>query len=115
MENKVKVYVTQIPHRKDRETGKFVPVINIAPAAEHGEVVIMMPAQAPFFATTDLVSQLRTQLQDYNYKRGDSLIALGDPAIIAAASAVLAKDFGSFIILKWDRTIGRYLPAHIKV
>lgn len=112
---KAKIFVTQIPHRRDKETNKFVPVINIAPAAEHGEIIIMMPPQAPFFATTDLIAQLRTELKDYNFERGDALIALGDPAIIAAASAVLAKDFGKFTILKWDRSISRYLPAHIKV
>ena len=112
---KAKIYVTQVPHRKDRDTGAFVPVVNIAPAAEHGEVITMMPPSAPFFATTDLIVQLRKHLKNYNYENGDALIALGDPAVIAAAAAILAKDFGQFIILKWDRQVSRYLPAHIKV
>ena len=112
---KAKIYVTQIPHKRDRDTGAFVPTVNIAPAAEHGEVIVMMPPSAPFFATTDLVHQLRQHLRNYKYENEDALIALGDPAVIAAASAILAKDFGEFIILKWDRQVSRYLPAHIKV
>lgn len=109
------VFVTQIPNRRDKDTGAFVPSINIAPAAEHGEIRVMMPAQAPFHATTDLVSQLRAHLKNYSYGAGDSLVAVGDPAIIAVACAILGKEHGRFIVLKWDRNVGRYLPAHITV
>jgi hypothetical protein len=110
---KPKIFITQVPHKRVGQ--QFVPVVNIAPAAEHGEVITMMPPSAPFFATTDLIEQLRVHLKDYNYKRGDALIALGDPAVIAAAAAVLGKDHGEFRILKWDRTVSKYLPASIKV
>ena len=110
-----KIFVTQIPNRRDAATGAFVPSVNIAPAAEHGEVVLMMPPQASFHATSDLVRQLREHLKHYSYARGDALVALGDPAIIAVACALLGREFGEFILLKWDRNIGRYLPSHIRV
>lgn len=110
-----KVYVTQVPNRKDPATNSFVPSVNIAPAAEHGELVIMMPSFAPFHATADLVKQLKEKLKDYNYEDGDSIVALGDPAIIAVAFAILGKQFGRFTILKWDRMVGRYLPSTISI
>lgn len=110
-----KVYITQVPHRRDPETKAFVPSVNISPAAEHGELIVMMPPRAAFHATSDLVRQLKDHLKDYSYEAGDSIVALGDPAIIAVACAVLGKMHGKFIVLKWDRNVGRYLPAHVAV
>lgn len=110
-----KVYITQVPHRRDKETGSFVPTVNIAPAAEHGEPVVMMPPRAAFYATGDLVKQLRDKLQDYDYDAGDSIVAMGDPAVIAVACAILGKLHGKFTVLKWDKNVGRYMPSHVSV
>jgi hypothetical protein len=110
-----KVYVTQIPHRKDKVSGEFVPSINLGPASEHGELVIMVPPRTSFFATDELVTGLEEKLRWYNYENGDSLVALGDPAIIAVACAILGRVHGRFLLLKWDRNVGRYLPTHIKL
>ena len=110
-----KVYVTQIPHRKDKETNSFVPTVNIAPASEYGEIVVMMPPRASFHATSDLVRQLKEHLVDYNYEAGDCLVALGDPAVIAVACAILGKLHGKFSVLRWDKNIGRYTTSHIAI
>ena len=110
-----KVYVTQIPHRRDEATGAFVPTINIAPAQEHGELIVMMPARASFHATTDLVKQLRNHLVRYDYDAGDVLGALGDSSIIAIASGLLGQLHGKFSVLKWDRMLGRYVKTKINL
>lgn len=110
-----KVFITQIPHKRDKDTGAFVPSVNISPASEHGELIVMMPPRAAFFATGDLVKQMRDHLKDYNYEAGDSLVALGDPAVIAVACAILGSMYGKFTVLKWDRNVGRYIPSHIAV
>lgn len=115
MKRNPRVYVTQIPHRRDAETGTFVPTVNIAPATEHGEVKVIMPPRASFFATAELTRQLRDALRDYDAEAGDSIVVLGDPAVIAVACAILGKEHGNFIILKWDRNIGRYIPHHIHI
>ena len=73
----------------------------------------MMPPQANFYATADLVRQLRAALKDYSAEAGDSLIAMGDPSIIAVACGIIARDHGSVRILKWDRNIGRYIPSTV--
>lgn len=110
-----KVYITQVPHKRDEETRAFVPAFNIAPASEHGDLVIMMPPRATFHATAELVSQLREHLKHYDFDGGDSIVALGDPSIIAAAAAILGRTVGKFRLLKWDRNIGRYIAAIINV
>lgn len=115
MGTEAKVFITQIPHRKDAETGAFVPAFNIGPAAEFGELTVMLPPRTSFHATAELVMHLRKSLDAYNFERGDHLLALGDPAIIAAASALLGRLHGKFSLLKWDRNIGRYIPAIINV
>lgn len=109
-----KVFITQVPSKRDKETGVFSPIINIAPAREHGEIVVMMPSQASFHATSDLIAQLRDKLKDYNYERGDSIIAMGDPAIIAVACSLLAREHGRYLLLKWDKIVHRYLPIHVR-
>ncbi len=110
-----KVYVTQIPHRFDRDTRKFTPSVNISSAEEHGEVVVMLEPTASFHATEDITRQLRDKLKDYDYEAGDSIVFLGDPAIIALACAILSHKFGRFTLLKWDRSLMRYLAARIIV
>lgn len=110
-----KVFITQVPHRRDADTKALVPTVNIAPASEHGEIVVMMPPQASFHNTADLTQQLRKHLREYNYDAGDSIVALGDPSIIAVAFGILGRLHGQFTVLKWDKNIGRYLPARISV
>lgn len=110
---KPQIYVTQIPNRRDKETHQLVPSVNISPATEHGEINVLMPPDANFFLTGDLISQLRESLADYNFDRGDAIIALGDPVIIAVVGALLGERTRQFNVLRWDKNIGRY--SKIKV
>jgi hypothetical protein len=109
------VFVTQVPNRRDKDTKMLVPSVNIGPAAEHGEIKIIFPAQAAFFATQDLVRQIEETMKGYNYEAGDCVVALGDPSIIGAVCAWLGKNKGRFTMLKWDRNISRYITARISV
>lgn len=108
------VYVTQLPHRRNPETGTSVPTYNIGPAAEHGDVAILFPPQAPFHDGASLIRQLRVALAGYSFADGDSVIVLGDIFISSAAIAVLAQR-GPFTVLRWDRNLGRYLKCAINV
>mgnify|MGYP003678779796 FL=1 len=40
---------------------------------------------------------------------------MGDPSVIAVAFALLGRIHGRFVVLKWDKNVGRYLPAHVSV
>lgn len=110
-----KVFVPQLPNRRDSVSGQLVPVADIRPAEEHGEIRIMLPAEAPFFATADLISSLRSHLHDYSYEDGDSIMAIGDPVILCAVAAILGARGGKFYVLKWDRKMKRYFKMKIFV
>lgn len=103
-----KVFVTQLPHRRDHSTGQLVPAFNINTAQEHGELVMMMPAQAHYQPTNQLVAHCAEAVRGYDYEEGDSLLLLGDTAIIASTVAVLARKHRRITVLRWDRLLSRY-------
>lgn len=111
--NAATVWVTQVPNRRDAPTGAMVPSVNISPASAHGNIVIIMPPDASFFATTDLVSQLRDRLYDYDYQRGDVIVCLGDPVIISVTGAVMAERFRRWALLRWDKLIQNYVRIEV--
>jgi hypothetical protein len=106
------VYVTQIPHKREPLSGLLVPAINIQPALEHGNVVILFPPQTSFVETSLLLDQLDTALSAYDGDDGDCLLPLGDPVVFAAAIAVLAKR-GPFQILRYDKFQKAYVAIWI--
>ncbi len=109
------IYITQIPYRRDRDTGTLVPAINVAPAEEYGAIQVLLPPQAPFIDSGRLVPALEEGLEDYDFFTGDALIPLGDPVVIATACAILGRKHGRFHILKWDRNTGRYLRVAVDI
>lgn len=107
-----RVYVTQIPARL--EGGNWVPIMDISPAGEFGELKIMLPSGMNFHAAAPAVQQLREQLREF---RGDKdyLLPLGDPLIMAAAAALIARREPMFRMLKWDRYTRLYHAYEVKV
>lgn len=73
----------------------------------------MLPGNASFYALGDMVDQLRPQLRNYNYADGDSVMAIGDPSILAVIFGVLGQTFGKFYVLKWDRMTSRYSKTKV--
>lgn len=109
------VFVTQVPVRRDKVSGVMTPVADISSASEHGDVRVLLPPEANFFATKDYINQLRDGLRDYNYERGDSIIALGHPEITAVAGAILAERHRRFNVLRWDRFTKRYVRITVSL
>ncbi len=107
------VFVSQLPHRLDRATGVFVPGYNIDPANEHGQVKILVPPQAPYTDSRQILPQLSCLLK-YNFKAGDCLLLLGDPVVTATIVALVAKK-GDSRELRWDRNIGKYIPVVVSM
>jgi hypothetical protein len=109
------VYVTQVPTRRDSDTRAFVPSVNIGPAIRFGNLKVMLPGSSQFADGESVADHLRPILADYNFDAGDSLLALGDPTIIAVASAILGRLHGRFTLLKWDRLARAYIPVNVNV
>lgn len=103
-----KVFAPQIPSRFDRPTGVWVPTVNMAPAEQHGQLVVLLPPEASRKSVVPLMAALRERM-DAEFNDGDFLIAVGDPSIIAAASIIAARKSGGIMrILRWDRMTSSY-------
>lgn len=107
-----KVYVTQVPVRKNIKD-QLVPAVNINTAMEYGDIEIIFPGQFSYANTSDIISMLHAKLQNYNEADGDVLLPLGDPGVCAMANGLLAQMCGSWTILKWDKNAKRYFPTSI--
>lgn len=107
------VFVTQIPHRRVGEN--WVPEKNISAASDFGSLRIMVPHGPSILETEALVKLLMKELSEYDYDRGDVVLMIGDPSIIAVAGACITEFSSKFRILKWERTIGKYFSVDIQI
>lgn len=110
-----KVFVTQVPSRRDVATGMWVPTVNIAPAEQFGEVVQLLPPGSQFFAAAEVTRLLKQRLHELDYQQGDYLLPLGNPVIMAVASAIAARrSNGCLNVLVWDRQTSTYVPYELE-
>jgi len=109
-----KVYAPQVPSKYDPATRLWVPSINLEPAKEFGDLVVMLPPNANRLHINPLIVALREQMKDYG--PDDHIVAVGDPSLIAAAACLAAKKTGGLLrILKWDRLSSSYLSVEAQV
>lgn len=95
------VYVTQVPSRIDKDR-KWIPTVDLAPAATYGELKILLPSGMNFHAAAPAVEQMRADLRAFRPTE-DYFLPLGDPLVMAAAAAILGRTQSHFKMLKWDR------------
>ena len=110
--NSPTVYVIQNQHYWDKEKQKFCPKFDFTPAKEHGEIKYLLePNATPF--TPYLVEELKSKLLPI--KPEDSIVLVGNPAIIGISVAVAAKyNDGSLNVLQWSGKDKRYVKITIK-
>lgn len=110
-----KVFVTQVPSRRDAATGMWVPTVNIAPAEQYGEVVTILPPGAQFYAAAETTRLIKQRLHELDYQQGDYLVPLGNPVIMAVASAIAARrSNGCLNVLVWDRQTSSYVSYELE-
>jgi hypothetical protein len=103
-----KAYAPQVPAKYDPATKLWVPSINLEPAKQFGDLVIMLPPNANRLHINPLVVALREQMKDFTAE--DAIIAVGDPSLIAAAACIAVRKTGGLLrILKWDRQSSSYI------
>jgi len=108
--NTARVFVTHEPHRV--EAGLVKSLFDLTPAAEYGELQVLMPAGSSLLSTVPMVRTMRDRLRDFS--DNDYLLPVGDPASIMAAGAIAAEmNNGRVKILRWDRTGRRYIVVHL--
>jgi hypothetical protein len=106
-----------VPHQPSRlQDGLWIPTINLDPAKEWGEVVIMLPPQANRLQTANIVKAMKERMGDFN--EDDYLVAVGDPTLLAAAAMIASRKTGGVTkLLKWDRIAngGSYICTEIEL
>jgi len=108
-----RVFIVQRPAYKDRATGEWVLKYDLSPAAEHGELVDIMPVGPSFWDINSIVAQAERVLEGYD-ARYDHILAMGDPVAIAATALVAGRS-GSISVLKWDKKTQRYQAFFVQV
>lgn len=90
--------------------GELQRKFDLTSAESYGPVRVLIPHGQSLVSTVPVVRQLNDQLRDF--RPTDFLLPIGDPAIMAAASAIAARNTnGRLNILKWDRRAGGYLAV----
>jgi hypothetical protein len=104
-----KVYVVQVPKRRDFETGRMVPVVDISAAGKFGEMTQpLFPSNGVSFYTQNDVHAVRKLLKEYC--DDDSILAVGDPAAIGLSMALAAEvNLGRVNVLRWDKRRREYV------
>jgi len=114
-ERKRKVFITQVPSRRDPETKLWVPKVNISPAEQHGEVQILLPPGTQFYAASETTRLIRQRLHELDYQQGDFLLPMGDTVIIAVASAIASRRPNSTPnVLMWAKHSSPYIPSDLE-
>ena len=91
------------------------PRVNIVSAAKWGD---LEPLTNPFdqihINPSRIVAQIRRKLRGFT--DDDWLLAMGDPAIIGVAFAVVSEqNHGCVSLLKWDKMEKSYYPVKISL
>lgn len=88
--------------------GEPVKNIDLSPAAEYGEIQILMPHSQSMLAPVPTVRSLKEKLR--NFTDNDYILPVGDPVLIATVSMLASEQNGGRVkFLKWDKRTGKYL------
>jgi len=109
MSSKPRVVATQIPSKKDPKTKLWVPTINITPAQKFGEIEVLLPAGAQFYAASEITRVIRHRLNEINFQPEDYFLPMGSPTVMSVAAAIVARrSNGALNLLQWDNHTGDY-------
>ena len=108
-----KVFVPHIVTRYDRETGRITPVMDFSAAALHGELTtVLEESDNPLFLNM-LMAKIRRALESFD--DNDCLLCVGDPTLIAACAAVIARRNPKITMLKWDKSMKHYIKVEVRL
>jgi len=109
---KSKVFIVCEP--TTRKDGELVPAVDLTPATEWGEPVVLLQQQQSFIGPAMTVQILNDKLSSFT--DDDFLVPIGDPALMCAAAMVAASyNNGRVRMLKWDRKLGKYFPILVDI
>ena len=108
------VYAPQQPSRYDATMQMWIPSMNLMPAEKYGKVVVLLPPNVNSASTVPLVAVMKERMSSFSEE--DSIIAVGDPSLIAAAACIACRKTGGTLrLLKWDRQAKDYIMTELKI
>lgn len=112
-----KVYIVEMPLRREPSTGRMVPARDVSDAARYGELVVVLPyVPGEEFRSDEALGRLREGLKDFCPEHDHLVAGLGHPLAMAWASAIVAHACrGYYNLLYWKRTSSRYLSISARV
>ncbi len=106
------VYVVQNQHKLDRDTNRLVPKFDMKAAEGFGRLVYLLSPTAAPFHPDPVVKELRLKLKDY--RTGDHLLLVGNPALILAVGCIAATyNEGRVSVLQWSGRDRRYVAIEM--
>jgi hypothetical protein len=92
------VYVVQVDHTKD-----------LSDAKRYGTLQAVYGNPRKPYDTQTMINTARKVLD--NWKPGDYLLMIGDPALCAVCMSIITEEDGEVNVLSWDRNTFQYLPT----
>lgn len=107
-----RVFVVQNQHRWNREAERFEPKFDMTSAQRFGTLVYLLSPTAAPFNPRPIVEELREKLREY--REGDHLLLVGNPALILAVGAIAASyNNGRVSVLQWSGKDQRYINIQL--
>jgi hypothetical protein len=108
-----RVFITQNPMRRN-VYNDLVYKYDLTAAREYGSLEVLLPSGPVLISPQLAITQMREKLRDF--KPNDWLLCLGDPVVIAAASAIVSEVNGGVVpVLVWDRQVRKYLAIVVDI
>jgi hypothetical protein len=100
---------------RNQHTGEFEDKYNFQKASMYGNVKIILTSDKTSpLSPMPAIMQLEKALD--NFSDDDYLLPVGNPAFVAAAGAIAARNNdGCFKMLIWDKRTGSYIESQIQI
>jgi hypothetical protein len=105
-----KVFIPQLPTRFDKATGARVPSIDVNPASQFGDLVMMFSDIATRSAAIANVEWATQAILPDDY-----ILAVGDVALLALTIVHTLRRNGRATLLRWDNDFREYRTEELKV
>jgi hypothetical protein len=92
--------------------GATRPSMDLTPALEYGDPVILMPQSQSMLSPVPTVRALKEKLR--NFTDDDYILPVGDPVLISTVAMVAAEQNGGKVkFLKWDKLQKKYFVIQV--
>jgi len=103
-----RVFIVHEPLRRDPESGNMIPMHNLTPATEYGDLRFIIPTgDRPGYDPEASLQYIRPAMADFMPE--DFIVCVGDMALVSWAVALAARTTDGYVqLLRWDARADNY-------